>query len=106
MSSKNEVTTALTAVDNAYRALVALPFQTLAPADQRALLVELDRMNKELAALQRRLLRRLVASAPPVEFAGAPLAEVLARRLRIPVAEAHRRIAEARSGPESEPKSA
>ncbi len=95
---------ALDAADEAYRALADLPFHRLRPADQRALLVRLDAMDKQLAALQRRLLGRLVAGPPPVEFAGAPWAQVLARRLRISVGEAQRRIAEA-AGAE-EPKSA
>lgn len=95
MSSKNDVTAALDAVDRAHRAITALPFHTLSPVDQRTLLVELDKLDKELSALQRRLLGRLVAEPPPVQFAGAPWAEVLARRLRISVGEAQRRIAEA-----------
>ncbi len=95
MSSKKEVTAALDAMDRALRALAALPFHTLSPVDQRTLLVELDNLDKELTALQRRLLGRLVAEPPPVQFAGAPWAEVLARRLRISVGEAQRRIAEA-----------
>ena len=86
---------ALDAVDNALRAVSALPFHTLSPADQRALLVRLDGLTKEVAALQRRLLARMVGGPAPKEFAGAPWAEVLARRLRISVGEAQRRIAEA-----------
>ena len=60
-----------------------------------------EEMDKKLAALRRRLLGAMVVGPTPVEFAGAPWAEVLARRLRISVGEAQRRIAEA-----SEPKSA
>ncbi len=95
MSSKKEVMSALDAVDHAHRAVAALPFQSLQPADQRALLVRLDALAKQLAVMQRRLLGQMVAGPPPVEFAGAPWAEVLARRLRISVGEAQRRIAEA-----------
>jgi hypothetical protein len=98
MSSKKEVMSALDAVDRAHRALAALPFHSLQPADQRALLVGLDAMNKQLSVLQRRLLGRMVAGPPPVEIAGAPWADVLARRLRISVGEAQRRIAEASAG--------
>ncbi|MDG4668406.1 DUF222 domain-containing protein [Mycobacterium sp. 236(2023)] len=98
MSSKKEVTAALSAVDHALRAVSTLPFQTLPPPDQRALLVALDDVAKQLAVTQRRLLGRMVAGPPPVEFAGAPWAEVLARRLRISTGEAQRRIAEARAG--------
>lgn len=95
MSSKKEVIAALDAVDRAHRAAAALPFQSLAPADQRALLVRLDAVAKQLAVTQRRLLGQMVAGPPPVELAGAPWAEVLARRLRISVGEAQRRISEA-----------
>ena len=98
MSSKKEVISALDAVDRAHRAVAALPFQSLEPADQRALLVRLDTVTKQLSVMQRRLLGRMVAGAPRVEFAGAPWAEVLARRLRFSVGEAQRRITEARAG--------
>lgn len=98
MSSKKEVMSALDAVDHAHRALASLPFQSLQPADQRALLVRLDTVTKQLSVLQRRLLGQMVAGPPPVEFAGAPWADVLARRLRISVGEAQRRIAEASAG--------
>ncbi|WNG87396.1 DUF222 domain-containing protein [Mycobacterium sp. ITM-2016-00317] len=94
MSSKNEWIAALDAVDHAQRAVSALPFTTLRPVDQRAVLTRLDALEKTLAVTQRRLLARMVSGPPPVEFAGAPWAEVLARRLRISVGEAHRRIAE------------
>lgn len=95
MSSKKEWVAALDAVDHAHRAVTALPFTTLAPADQRALLVQLDALEKVLATKQRQLLGHMVAGPPPVEFAGAPWAKVLARRLRISEGEAQRRIAEA-----------
>lgn len=95
MSSKKEVIAALDAVDRAHRAAASLPFQNLAPADQRALLVRLDAVAKQLAVTQRRLLGQMVSGPPPRELAGAPWAEVLARRLRISVGEAQRRISEA-----------
>lgn len=101
MSSKDEILTALDAADVAWQALTALPIHTLRPADQRAVLIRLETMDKKLAALQRRLLGSMVAGPTPVEFAGAPWAEVLARRLRISVGEAQRRIADA-----AEPRSA
>lgn len=98
------VTQVLDAADDAlsaFRALTDLPVHTLSPADQRALLLRLDAMERGLASLQRRLLARLVSGPPPVQFAGAPWAEVLARRLRISVGEAEKRIAEATAdGPE------
>ena len=95
------VTPVLDAADDAlsaFQALTDLPVHTLRPADQRALLLRLDAMERRLASLQRRLLARLVTGPPPVQFAGAPWAEVLARRLRISVGEAERRIAEATTG--------
>jgi hypothetical protein len=104
MSSNEKIFAALDAADVAWQALAGLPIHTLRPSDQRALLIRLDTMEKKLTALQRRLLGSLVAGPTPVEFAGAPWAEVLARRLRISVGEAQRRIAEADGS--AEPKSA
>jgi len=78
MSSKKEWIAALDAVDHAHRAVAGLPFHTLQPADQRALLVRLDALEKLLATRQRQLLAHMVGGPPPVEFAGAPWAEVLA----------------------------
>jgi len=95
MSSKNDWITALDAVERAHGAVAALPFTALRPADQRALLVRLDELEKLLASRQRQLLGQMVAGPPPVEFAGAPWAKVLARRLRISEAEAQRRISQA-----------
>jgi len=94
-AAERDVFAVLDAADEAFRALSALPFDRLRPADQRALLRRLEEMDKQVSALSRRLLGRLVATDPPVEFAGAPWAQVLARRLRISVGEAQRRIAEA-----------
>jgi hypothetical protein len=99
MSSKKEWIAALDAVDHAHRAVAGLPFHTLQPADQRALLVRLDALEKLLATRQRQLLAHMVGGPPPVEFAGAPWAEVLARRLRISVGEAKRRIEDAGAVP-------
>ncbi|GJF09850.1 hypothetical protein NGTWS0302_04340 [Mycolicibacterium cyprinidarum] len=104
MSSISEVSAALDVVDDAFRTLAAVPFQRLRPGDQRALLLRLDATEKQLTALQRRLLGRMVATPPPPQFAGAAWAEVLARRLRISVGEAQRRIAEADGS--TEPRSA
>ena len=101
MSSKNEILTALDAADDAWQALSTQPITALRPADQRAVLIRLEAMDKKLAALRRKLLGAMVVGPTPVEFAGAPWAEVLARRLRISVGEAQRRIDDA-----SEPKSA
>lgn len=91
---------------DAFRALTDVQFQALPAADQRALLLRLDEMERRVAAVQRRLLARLVTGPPPVQFAGAPWAEVLARRLRISVGEAQRRIAQATDEATADPKSA
>ena len=104
MSSNKDILNALDAADAAWQSLAALPIHTLPPRDQRAVLLRLDAMERTVAALQRRLLGALVAGPTPVEFAGAPWAEILARRLRISVGEARRRISEA--GEAVEPKSA
>jgi hypothetical protein len=98
MSSNDDprsILRALDAADDVHRALEALPFRRLAPADQRALLLRLDALEKSVAGLQRRVLAHVAGGPPPVQFAGASWAQVLARRLRIPVAEAQRRIDEA-----------
>ena len=60
-------------------------------------MIRLESIGKQLDLVQRRELRNMVTGPAPVEFAGAPWAEVLARRLRISVGEAQRRIAEASS---------
>ncbi|MBX7430957.1 13E12 repeat family protein [Mycobacterium sp. Y57] len=102
--SSNNVSAVLDAADEALEGLTHLPLQSLRPSDQRALLLRLEAMDKRLASVQRRLLGRIVAGAPPGGIAGAPWAEVLARRLRISVGEAQRRIAEA--GGDAGPKTA
>lgn len=104
MSSKNEVLTAIDAAEVAWQSLAALPVHTLSPTDQRALLIRLDALDKKLSTLQHRLLGRVVADPPPVQFAGSSWAEILARRLRISVGEAQRRIDGATGS--TEPKSA
>jgi hypothetical protein len=98
--SKEAVLATLDTLDTACRALARLPFERLSPAEQRALLVRFDEVGKEVASLQRRMLARMVSGPPPREFAGAPWADVLARRLRISPAEAQRLVTEARQGPE------
>ena len=67
-------------------------------------MVRLEALGKQLDLVQRRELRSMVTGPAPPEFAGAPWAEVLARRLRISVGEAQRRIAESVSV--DEPRSA
>ena len=99
--SSNTVFAALDALDTAYRALDDLPLHDLRPTDLRALIVRLEELDKAVATLQRRLIRRLVSTPPPAEFAGASWAQVLSRRLRISVGEAQRRIVEAGGPPQA-----
>jgi hypothetical protein len=94
MSSNNEILAALNTIDEATR-VVAKHFHGLRPTDQRAVLLRLETVNKQMASVQRNILAGMVTGPTPVEFVGASWADVLARRLRIPVAEAQRRIAEA-----------
>jgi hypothetical protein len=104
MSSKNEVFAAFDALDDAWRRIAAQPIHTLHPADRRALFIRHEATVKKGVELQRQILAGLLAGPPPVEFAGASWAEVLARRLRISVGEAQRRVDEA--GRSVEPRSA
>ncbi|MGB3482691.1 MAG: DUF222 domain-containing protein [Mycobacterium sp.] len=94
MSSKNEILAALDTIDEGART-VATHLHQLRPADQRAVLLRLEGVTKQLATTQRTLLARMVSGPTPVEFAGATWADVLARRLRISPGEAQRRIADA-----------
>lgn len=94
MSSNNDIFEALNTIDEATRT-VSKNFHMLRPADQRAVLLRLETVNKQLGEVQRRALAAMVSGPTPVEFVGASWEQVLARRLRIPVAEAQRRIAEA-----------
>jgi hypothetical protein len=94
MSSKNEILAALDAIDDGSRT-VAKHLHQLRPVDQRAVLLRLEAVNKQLATTQRSILAGMVSGPTPVEFVGASWADVLARRLRISKGEAERRIADA-----------
>jgi len=95
MSSNNEILTALDTIDEALRTLARQPLTQLRPADQRAVLLRIDEADKHFAGFGRRVLRSLVTGPMPVQFGSASWADVLARRLRISVGEAQRRITEA-----------
>lgn len=95
MSSNNEILAALNTIEEALRTLARQPLTQLRPADQRALLLRVDEADKQFTAFGRRVLRTLVTGPTPVQFAGASWPDVLARRLRISVGEAQRRITEA-----------
>jgi hypothetical protein len=61
MSSMEETVAALDAVDAAYNAVAALPLHTLTRSDQQAILSRCEKLNKLLAATERRLLGRLIS---------------------------------------------
>jgi hypothetical protein len=95
MSSKNDIIAALDALDAAFDKVLDLPLHSLTWSERIQLLRQVDRMGKEMAAFDRRLLGRLITEAAPAQFGGATWAEVLSRRLRISRAEAERRVAAA-----------
>ncbi len=106
MSTKEEITAALHAVDVAHRRLLALPLQTLTRSERIELLKTIDGLGKELVAFDRRLIGRLITEAAPAQFGGASWPDVLARRLRISRAEAERRVAAAIYAPDADRPSA
>lgn len=95
MSSKEEISAALDAIKAGQDRLLRLPLYTLTWSERISLLQQIDELGKELVAFDRRLIGRLISQAPPPQFGGATWAEVLSRRLRIPRAEAERRLAAA-----------
>jgi hypothetical protein len=95
MSSKDDIVAALDAVDAAHNRLLGLPLHTLTRSERIQLLQRIDEVGKRLVAFDRRLVGRLITEAAPIQFGGATWAEVLSRRLRIPLAEAERRVAAA-----------
>lgn len=95
MSSKEDIVAALDAVDAAHHRLLALPLQTLTRSERIELLKKIDELGCKLAALDRRLIGRLVTESAPAQFGGASWPDVLSRRLRISRAEAERRVAAA-----------
>ncbi len=96
-SIRQEIIAALDAFDASYRKLVALPLDALTRPDKQALLKRLEEVDKEMTALDRRLIGQLITQGDPAIASGVSWADVLARRLRISPGEAQRRIAEARS---------
>ncbi|OBI81177.1 hypothetical protein [Mycobacterium sp. E740] len=81
----NEVADVLAAVESAYKQLAALRFDGLTRTELYALLERLDRLDHQRAALDQRLMGRLLA-------AGGLSSRDVARRLRISPAEAQRRL--------------
>jgi hypothetical protein len=91
--ARDRVMDVFDAADAFYGTLAALPVAALNRAEAQALLERMDKVENQLATLDRRILGRLIAQGTPAQFGGRTWAEVLARRLRISPAEAQRRIA-------------
>lgn len=94
-SDREVIVAALDAIEAGYRAVATFPLETLSRSEGRALLVRLERLEKEWVALDRKVLGRLISDGDPATFGGQSRADVLSRRLRISPGEAQRRIAEA-----------
>ncbi|OBG12558.1 hypothetical protein A5765_14475 [Mycolicibacterium celeriflavum] len=86
----NEVADVLAALECAYKQAAGLRLDDLSRTDLYALLERLDRLDHQRAALDRRLLGRLLA-------VGGSSAKDVARRLRISPGEAQRRLGQAAS---------
>ena len=96
-SNKQQIIAALDAAEASYRELASLPLEALTRPEKTELLKRLGDIDKNMAALDRRLIGQLVSDGEPAMFGAASWADVLSRRLRISRGEAERRIAEARS---------
>ena len=94
-STHDKVLDVFDAVDAFYGTLAALPVGALNRAEAQALLERVDKLEGHLAALDRRILGRLIAQGTPAQFGSRTWTEVLSQRLRISPAEAQRRIAAA-----------
>ena len=86
----NNVADVLASVESAYKEVAALRVEGLSRTDLYALLARLDKLDRQRAALDRRLLGRLLAE-------DRPSANDVARRLRISPGEAQRRLGQAAS---------
>lgn len=86
----NNVADVLASVESAYKEVAALRVEGLSRTDLCALLARLDKLDRQRAALDRRLLGRLLAE-------NGLSANDVARRLRISPGEAQRRLGQAAS---------
>lgn len=84
----NQVVDVLTSVEATYKEVAALRLEGLSRSDLYALLTRLDKLDRQRAALDRRLVGRLLAE-------GCASPKDMARRLRISPGEAQRRLTEA-----------
>ena len=84
----NRVVDVLTSVETTYREVAALPLEKLSRTDVYALLERLDKLERQRAALDRKLMGRLLVE-------GGPSVRDVARRLRVSPGEMQRRLSEA-----------
>jgi hypothetical protein len=84
----NQVVDVLTSVETTYKEVAALRLDRLSRTDVYALLERLDKLERQHAALDRRLVGRLLAE-------GGPSVEDVARRLRVSPGEVEKRLSEA-----------
>lgn len=94
-ADKENVVAALDAIEAGYRTVAAFPLETLSRCEGQALLLRLEKLDKQRADLDRKLIGRLISESDPATLAGTSRTDLLSRRLRISPAEARRRIAEA-----------
>lgn len=80
----NQMVDVLTSVEATYKEVAALRLEKLSRTDLYALLERLDKLDRQRAALDRRLVGRLLA-------VGGPSAKDVAKRLRISPGEVQRR---------------
>jgi hypothetical protein len=83
----NQVLDVLTSVETTYKEVAALRLDRLSRTEVYALLERLDKLERERAALDRRLVGRLLAE-------GGPSVRDVARRLRGSPGEVQRRFSE------------
>ena len=94
-SDREVIVAALDSIEAGYRAVAAFPLETLSRSEGQALLVRLEKLDKEWIAIDRKLIGRLISEGNPLTVGSDSWADVLSRRLRISPGEARRRIAEA-----------
>ena len=83
----NQAMEVLTSVERIYKEVAALRLDWLSRTDVYALLERLDKLERQRAALDRRLVGRLLTD-------GGPSVRDVARRLRVSPGEVQRRLSE------------
>ena len=74
-SDREVIVAALDSIEAGYRAVAAFPLETLTRSEGQALLVRLEKLDKEWVALDRKLIGRLISGGDPVTFGSASWAE-------------------------------